>query len=374
MGFKNLRGFNLALLAKQCWNLQTNPDALVSRIYKAKYYPRTSFLEAVKGENPSLVWQSLWNAQKVVRQGIRWRIGDGSTIRVWDDPWINDDASRFVTTEPMVEMTDLKVNELWIPGTKQWDVELIEELFNDRDAKAITEIPLNGNHTPDAPIWHFGKDGALTVRSAYRVWENHLSNVNTHHVEGPWIDLWKLHTPARAKIMAWRLARDIVPTRETLRRRHIEVAGGCGLCDHDSEWVKHLFLECPFAQECWDKTGLKQLIQEASGNVQDFNSWLARLLERGSTGQAEKVMVMLWSLWREQNARVWRGEEKPAFVVARMAIESLLEWQQARRPDTTNIPPTEQSCKLWHPPAKAITSAMLMPPGSKNNVYEESAW
>jgi hypothetical protein len=40
MGFKNLRVFNEALLAKQGWRLITNPQSLVARMFKAKYYPR----------------------------------------------------------------------------------------------------------------------------------------------------------------------------------------------------------------------------------------------------------------------------------------------------------------------------------------------
>ena len=39
MGFKNLQAFNLAMLAKQGWRLLMNPNFLVARVYKAKYYP-----------------------------------------------------------------------------------------------------------------------------------------------------------------------------------------------------------------------------------------------------------------------------------------------------------------------------------------------
>jgi hypothetical protein len=43
MGFKNLRVFNEALLAKQGWGLITNPQSLVARMFKAKYYRRCDF-------------------------------------------------------------------------------------------------------------------------------------------------------------------------------------------------------------------------------------------------------------------------------------------------------------------------------------------
>ena len=35
MVFRHIHGFNLAMLGKQGWNFLTNPDAMVSRIFRA---------------------------------------------------------------------------------------------------------------------------------------------------------------------------------------------------------------------------------------------------------------------------------------------------------------------------------------------------
>ncbi|XP_016715474.1 uncharacterized protein [Gossypium hirsutum] len=43
LNFRDMGKFNIALLAKQGWRLVVNPDSLLARIYKAKYYPRSSF-------------------------------------------------------------------------------------------------------------------------------------------------------------------------------------------------------------------------------------------------------------------------------------------------------------------------------------------
>jgi hypothetical protein len=55
MGFRHLFGFNLAMLGKQGWKLLTHPDTIVTRIYKARYFPRTNFLGARLGHNPSFI-------------------------------------------------------------------------------------------------------------------------------------------------------------------------------------------------------------------------------------------------------------------------------------------------------------------------------
>lgn len=59
MGFRHIHGFNLAMLGKQGWNFLTNPDAMVSQIFQAKYFPNGNFLGSSLGHNPSYVWRSI---------------------------------------------------------------------------------------------------------------------------------------------------------------------------------------------------------------------------------------------------------------------------------------------------------------------------
>ena len=44
LGFRDLKVFNLALLAKQGWWLQTNMLSLAHRVLKARYFPDSDFL------------------------------------------------------------------------------------------------------------------------------------------------------------------------------------------------------------------------------------------------------------------------------------------------------------------------------------------
>ena len=82
MGFKDLKAFNLALLAKQGWRIIQNPDSLLHRVLKAKYFKSTSFLEAQLGSNPSYTWRSLMEAKSIVERGMRWSIGNGRSVNV----------------------------------------------------------------------------------------------------------------------------------------------------------------------------------------------------------------------------------------------------------------------------------------------------
>jgi hypothetical protein len=53
MGFRDLRAFNLAMIAKQGWNIMTKPHTLVAKLFKAMYFPNSSLFESKTSHNLS---------------------------------------------------------------------------------------------------------------------------------------------------------------------------------------------------------------------------------------------------------------------------------------------------------------------------------
>lgn len=86
MGFCDFKTFNLAMLAKQGWQILTITHTLVSRIFKARYFHDSSFLEANLGNNLSFIWMSIWKAKDVLILRCRWIIGYESKNRVMKEP------------------------------------------------------------------------------------------------------------------------------------------------------------------------------------------------------------------------------------------------------------------------------------------------
>lgn len=72
-----MREMNLSMLGRQGWKFLTDPSALVTKMFKARYFPSCSFLEAAGALNPSFVWNSIWESQGLFRVGVRRRIGNG---------------------------------------------------------------------------------------------------------------------------------------------------------------------------------------------------------------------------------------------------------------------------------------------------------
>lgn len=59
MGFKNLRLFNQALLARQAWRLIEFPNSLCAQVLRAKYYPSGNLTDTVFTGNGSTTWLAI---------------------------------------------------------------------------------------------------------------------------------------------------------------------------------------------------------------------------------------------------------------------------------------------------------------------------
>lgn len=141
MGFRSVREMNLAMLGKQGWKLFSNPNALVTRVFKARYFPHSSFLEAGKGSNPSFIWFSIRETQSLIRAGARVCVGDGKSVGVWGSPWLPDHVNPYVSTPILSYLGNPCVNYLFLPDTVRWDVDLVRDIFNERDAHFILNLP-----------------------------------------------------------------------------------------------------------------------------------------------------------------------------------------------------------------------------------------
>ncbi|CAN0906982.1 Uncharacterized mitochondrial protein AtMg00310 [Linum grandiflorum] len=136
MGFRDLCGVNTAMLAKQMWSLFQRPSSLIGRILKAKYHKHSSILEANIGYRPSFIWRSLISAQEFLWSGLRWKVGNGASIRVWGDRWIPSTPGYCVPSPPVCLDVDAKVRDLIDPQIEQWDVAIVESCFS----TAIAEL------------------------------------------------------------------------------------------------------------------------------------------------------------------------------------------------------------------------------------------
>ena len=71
MGFKDLCLFNDALLAKQVWRLLHYKHSLCYHIFKARFFPNYSIMEATDFNSGSYAWRSILKGRDVLIRGAR---------------------------------------------------------------------------------------------------------------------------------------------------------------------------------------------------------------------------------------------------------------------------------------------------------------
>ena len=158
MGFKLLKPFNLALLAKQGWRLQVGQNSLVYRVFKAIYFLDCDFLHASLGSKPSFIWRSIHSAKGIVERGVQWRVGNGQCIRIWDDKCIPNSSSHQIIS-PRKSCSQVSMVSDLIDVDKSWDLDILNQVFLPFEVEIIEGIPLSNRMPVDKQIWTETKNG-----------------------------------------------------------------------------------------------------------------------------------------------------------------------------------------------------------------------
>lgn len=139
----------------------------MARIFKVRYHHSSHFLEADVGTNPSLIWSSLQWGKELLNKGLRWRVRNGVSIKVYNDKWIPA-LSLFKIMSPQQLPRSTLVCDLFT-SSRQWNVHLLKQVFWDQEVEAIVQIPLLSLANHDRLIWHYERNGKYSVKSGYRL-------------------------------------------------------------------------------------------------------------------------------------------------------------------------------------------------------------
>lgn len=92
------------MLGKQGWRFLINPNSLASKLYKARYFADTDFIHSKLGYNPSFIWRSIVEAKQLLLEGVRWRVGNGASINILQQPWLSMEDNPYITSNsPAIE-------------------------------------------------------------------------------------------------------------------------------------------------------------------------------------------------------------------------------------------------------------------------------
>ena len=157
-----------SLLAKQAWRLLINKTSLFYKVFKARFFPNTTILEAMNSRMGSYTWKSILIGRDIIQRGSRWSIGNEEKINIWQHRWLPIKHPPHQPICPIEDFEHSLVSSLIDPITRQWQTELVDGLFGEEDAEIIKRIPLSQVATEDVLFWLFTSNDIYSCKSGYR--------------------------------------------------------------------------------------------------------------------------------------------------------------------------------------------------------------
>jgi hypothetical protein len=308
VGFRDLRIFNQALLARQAWRLLKFPNSLCASLLKAKYYPSGDLLDTAFIQHQSQSWQGVVHGLELLKKGIIWRIGNGTKVRIFRDNWIPRLHAMKVEGR---RGTSRKrwVAELISPEQRTWNEAAVRDCCHSRDADTILSIRLSPRVSEDFLAWHGESNGVFSVRSAYRLGmalkqaahDHGQSSSESDGVRRIWELIWKAKVPQKLRIFAWRSASGSLAVRLGLHRRMPNISPMCVICGMGVEDDHHALVGCTLARALREELRSVWSLPSEEVFMVNGKEWLLHLLSNSSAEMRPKVIFLLWRAWHHRN-------------------------------------------------------------------------
>lgn len=345
LGFRDLKIFNLSLLAKQFWRIHEAPCSLLARVLKARYFPTTTIWEARCGPNPSYTWRSICSARSVLEQGVRWRVGDGKSISLWDDAWIDGKGTGKLISPRRILNHDAKVEAILDLENGSWKMDLIKETLLPIDVDRICKIPLSRTGAKDERYWMGSEDDIFRVRDMYSMALHNQFETQCSTGSDPiWHKVWRLNIHPKAKIFLWRALWDILPHGSNLRKKGIEGVDKCQRCG-SKEDNAHVLRDCSWARQVWAQmTNFNSFPPLIS-----FREWFAGIISQRSTQEVELVGVYTWQIWSARNDLMFNKVYVTPELCFKRPADMLMEYRKAN--SSQSLESSNRDKARWIPPA-----------------------
>jgi hypothetical protein len=234
-----------------------------------------------------------------------------------------------------------------------WNIPLISSLFNSQSAREIQKIVINSSPGSDF-IWTPSPSGKFTTSSAYRlISSNRVSSYSSPLEPKHWKLLWKLNLNARLKLLLWKIAWDILPTKARLNKVFpiAPYDSLCPLCNMAEDSLIHLFFSCSFARIAW-RSSFWPLDSLAWSSI-SLSGWVKGIISPNTAfgiPQSDVHLFQIYAsilcdqLWFSRNKAIHGGIipdiTKLAVVIKKSALAHAAAWSSiSAKIDLAWIPP-----------------------------------
>ena len=210
-------------------------------------------MESMESSGGSYVWKSIHYGTDVIEKGVRWRIGDGCVVKIWQHHWLPIKHPTRISS-PLKSMESATMDLLIDTNTRSWNSSIIDGLFAPNKAALIKRIPLARLACADEMFWPFTQHGNYNCKSRYQFLKELHDGPPSSDVQPNtsfWKKVWMLKVPNKIKNFVWRACKDSIPTKVNLRRRSIPIPTLCDRCSVEEETSLHALWSCKELDQVW---------------------------------------------------------------------------------------------------------------------------
>lgn len=212
----------------------------------ARYLQGASIWTSDIDMNHSWLWRKILGSRENIRHIVTIRIGDGRSIKFWDDPWLpgntlltdtfGDDMRRNLGKGRHCLVADV------LDGT-EWNIPDKRTLRSLKDFLSCVPKPSG-----------IGRDEILVddtpELSLRKAWSIARDKAPETHWSG-W--LWRIRAPRRYLFHGWKCLRGRLPTLDFVQKRGITFPNRCVLCCGNEESTSHVMFGCDITKKIWEK-------------------------------------------------------------------------------------------------------------------------
>ncbi|KAJ7964039.1 Ribonuclease H [Quillaja saponaria] len=275
LGLKDMNQVNLSLLAKLGWRLIRENYSLWAKVLQGKYFHDKQFLTTDVKPYNSFTWKSIMKGCEVLKQGIKWRLGNGEDIEFWNDIWLDNFILRELAINLVpVEHLQWKVSEYIFDG--KWKLNILRGLLPDHILASLEAIDLQVCCSwKDKVIWKLSSDGKFSTSSARSLIRGTPPSVDLSIFK----KIWRIQTLPRIKFFVWLAYLNKLLTNDLRWKRKMVDLPSCSLCSSLVEDVLHAVRDCSHVSQIWQK--MVPSFMQSSFFSANLNDWFILNLNYG---------------------------------------------------------------------------------------------
>ncbi|XP_004306074.1 PREDICTED: putative ribonuclease H protein At1g65750-like [Fragaria vesca subsp. vesca] len=268
IGIKKTEDMNQAMLAKISWRMFQCDKGLWASMFAEKYLKNCCLFDDnyEVAVDCSSTWRGIIFGAKLLRSNLKWRLGDGKSIKFWHDYWFPaGPLINFALPSAFINHA-ATVCDFWIEDG--WDVHKLLDVVPFEIVNKIVNVPIDfGVSGSDTLIWGATANGKFFVKSAY----NSLFDMSAP-LNPQWNYIWRMKIPPKLKTFLWTFLHKKLLTNMQRVTRGFTASALCPICQSADESFLHLFRDCPRSVLIWNAFVKPGSISQSFSL--DWNGWI----------------------------------------------------------------------------------------------------